>query len=129
MSYRLRRMRSFRPLIHVLLALVFLVQGIGVASAGLSLANEPSPAQAEAVPCHGAMADAMASSSKPDQPSCCNAACPDMLTCALAVLAMPAAQTIAVSMLDRLPDVQMLPSLYPTAPDRAAFRPPIQLPA
>ncbi|MDB5969385.1 MAG: hypothetical protein JWQ90_1835 [Hydrocarboniphaga sp.] len=121
-------MHTLRPLLNLMLALVFLVQGYGVAAAGRSpaeLRGHPtsvSIAGAQLMPCHHPSADA-------GKRSCCNAACPDMLSCALGTFAILNAETMLPLAPDQLPAGRIAATLYPAAPDGASFRPPITLPA
>jgi hypothetical protein len=111
-------MSASRSLLHVALALLFFVQTFAVAAA------ERSPARAtmQAMPCHSAHGSAA-------KPSCCNAACPDMLSCALAAISLPSAAFAWPAIAEPLPAGVIASPRYPAAPPGAAFRPPIELPA
>jgi len=81
-------MRCLRLALHSLLALVLFAQSLGAAAAPRSLAQPQEIAGASvgasmpSMPCHGA--------SEPTAPKadCCNAGCPDMLTCAFAAVVL-----------------------------------------
>jgi hypothetical protein len=78
-------MKSFRMFLHAVLALMLLVQGAAASVAGATLPQVDQAAAMGDVPCHDAdPADA-------GKPSCCDASCPDMMTCAGANLALAAA--------------------------------------
>lgn len=86
-------MQRFRPFISLCLALVLLAQGMGVAVASASMVAGKAPTGDMAgMPCHG---DQQADN---EEPSCCDATCPDMTSCALShiALAAPAGLTLAV---------------------------------
>lgn len=112
-------MKSLRPLLNVVLGLALLVQGVAFASAPPVLAASGSAAAvASALPCHGDEA------APADAAPCCDSACPDMLSCALAHMALAPASGL-----------QLAPARSGSiaAPDRAAdsvslstrLRPPI----
>jgi hypothetical protein len=122
-------MKALRPLIHALLALVFLVQGVAVAAA------EPyPPTTAKASPalqqvhCHPEAVASMADQDRPDKKSCCHAGCPDMVSCALAAAILPAPPAVPTSLAAQSPGA-FDGSHYRSAPPGAAFRPPIRIPA
>lgn len=86
-------MKTSRTWLSVLLGLVLLLQGYAVSAA--PRANLLKDSGADMVmqmdmPCHGQKADA----EKPGKPSCCNADCPDMATCALGHIASPMSLTL-----------------------------------
>ncbi|WP_133164335.1 hypothetical protein [Solimonas fluminis] len=77
----------------VLLGLVLLLQGYAVSAApraNLIKALDADMAMQMDMPCHGQKADA----EKVGKPSCCNADCPDMTTCALGHIASPVTLTL-----------------------------------
>lgn len=79
-------MKPLRTFLHAVLGLLLLVQGAVAPVAGVTLPQGESPAAATgSVPCHH---DDGAGSAAP---SCCDASCPDMATCAGANLALAAA--------------------------------------
>jgi hypothetical protein len=83
-------MKPFRMFLHAVLALMLLVQGAAASVAGATLPQAGSQAAAMGdVPCHDA--DPAGAGS----PSCCDASCPDMVTCAGANLALAAAAPAA----------------------------------
>lgn len=123
-------MRALRPLIHLFTALVLLVQGVAVAAAERTLV--PTDGQSPSVhvmPCHPQPVDqAAADDASPGKGSCCNHACPDMLSCAFVAVAVAdgARMSLAGSSNESAGYTQ-LP--YPLAPPGATLRPPIPLPA
>ncbi|MDM4771381.1 hypothetical protein [Solimonas sp. SE-A11] len=77
----------------VLLGLVLLLQGYAVSAApraNLIKALDADMAMQMDMPCHGQKADA----EKAGKPSCCNADCPDMTTCALGHIASAVSLTL-----------------------------------
>jgi len=113
-------MKRLRPVVHVLLGLVLMVQGIAVAAAERGV-QEPEAVAAAAstdtvVPCHeGAPVTAA---------SCCDEACPDMTTCALSHLATaPAAAPVIGHATSSVPSASTREP--DTAPRPSFLRPPI----
>lgn len=79
-------MKRYRTLISVLLGLMLLVQGFAVSAAPRAMQADATHAEMTAkseMPCHMKMGD----SSGKQLPSCCNASCPDMTTCAFGHIA------------------------------------------
>ena len=128
---------TLRPLIHALLALVLLAQGISASAAGLVIARagtqqqlQSQPAEAamrSAMPCHHGAAKVAAAPAPSKRPPCCNAACPDMLSCALATLALASAPALPLHWAQGLPAAAEPLAASPTAPPGASFRPPIRI--
>ncbi len=86
-------MKTGRTWLSVLLGLVLLLQGYAVSAtprANLIKALDADMAMQMDMPCHGQKADAK----KAGKPSCCNADCPDMTTCALGHIASPVGVTL-----------------------------------
>jgi hypothetical protein len=118
-------MRCLRLALHTLLALVLFAQSLSAAAAPRSLAQPQAtlPGSSEtavaSMPCHGGQ-----ERSTPE-PSCCDAACPDMLTCAFAALApigdlAPLARPSAAA-----PPRLQTPGTAPDVTPASLFRPPI----
>ncbi|MGH8444609.1 MAG: hypothetical protein ACREVL_05040 [Solimonas sp.] len=87
-------MRAFRPFVHVVVALLFLVQGVAVAATRQALPqpvmHEPAVAMM-AMPCHDSPEQMSAARhGGSGKSACCNEACPDLLSCALSAAAAPA---------------------------------------
>lgn len=120
-------MRRLRFVIHSLLALVLCAQSLGVAMAARDLAPahggmQMSMESQSAMPCHAKMKMAQHGGEKP---ACCNAACPDMLTCVFAAIVLSAAMP-SLPMIGTSASPVVLSILDPpSAPQGAAFRPPI----
>lgn len=140
LAYRVRVNRSVRPLLNLLLALVLFAQGVSAAASGRGI-ERSTPANAVAMAA-ATMATSMdhcqrmqaAAKSPPAaiaapvmsaKASCCNAACPDMLSCAMASLAMPAHGALRLH--HHLPPLLGAEPAQLSAQTRgkATFRPPI----
>lgn len=77
-------MKLVRPLLNLVVGLLLLVQSVAVASTGVAPLDAADPAAdvaMAAMPCHGD------TGSGTDQPSCCDADCPNMAACALGHIA------------------------------------------
>lgn len=77
-------MKRHRTLVSILVGLVLLLQGWAVAAA--PRAHLPQAASLDAMadmPCHARSSDQKPGVDGTVKPSCCNADCPDMTTCAL----------------------------------------------
>ena len=136
LAYRVRVNRSVRPLLNLLLALVLFAQGVSAAASGRSI-ERSTPATAvaaAAMPMDHCQRMQAAAKSPPAaiaapvmsaKASCCNAACPDMLSCAMASLAMPAHG--ALELHHHLPPLLGAEPAQLSAQTRgkATFRPPI----
>lgn len=116
-------MKRFRPVVHAILGLLLLVQGFAVASASSKVAAAGDNASAAAaMPCHGEHHGDQGGGSK--HMSCCDADCPDMMSCALGAMAMASAQTFEIV----APQQAMFPALVAapaTLPPPSFLRPPI----
>ena len=142
LAYRVRVNRSVRPLLNLLLALVLFAQGVSAAASGRGIecstpANAvvaAAAAAAAAMPMDHCQRMQAAAKSPPAaiaapvmsaKASCCNAACPDMLSCAMASLAMPAHG--ALELHHHLPPLLGAEPAQLSAQTRgkATFRPPI----
>ncbi len=120
-------MKIARSLLHLVTALILLVQGVAVAAGSRAI---PQDAEGQAgngaVHCHAERAVASATAGHPD---CCNERCPDMLSCAFFAMAtLPPVARLS------LPRVSSEAAHEPAArPARAfsgpALRPPIDLTA
>jgi hypothetical protein len=126
-------MKAVRPLIHVVVALLFLAQGVAVASTRQAVPRgvaHTAAAAAMEMPCHSSpemmQADPHGTAGKS---SCCNEACPDLLSCAMSALAIPAVTGFA-PVASSPAQIGFAPEFTSPAPSGAAFRPPIpRLPA
>lgn len=119
-------MRRCRPLLSLLLGLLFLVQGLAVAAAPLPTAALDAPAamQDAMPPCH---ADAAAAASPSDPAPCCHADCPDMTHCALSQLLT--APEFALALIGPVSAPAALPPPQASShPSGSPLRPPIHLP-
>jgi hypothetical protein len=77
-------MKRDRTWLNLLLGLVLLVQGLAVAAAPRGVASRaPAATEAASMPAHCPDMAAPGEASDPAGPSCCDASCPDMTTCAL----------------------------------------------
>ena len=142
LAYRVRVNRSVRPLLNLLLALVLFAQGVSAAASGRGIERSTpanavvaaTAAAAAAMPMDHCQRMQAAAKSPPAaiaapvmsaKASCCNAACPDMLSCAMASLAMPAHGALRLH--HHLPPLLGAEPAQLSAQTRgkATFRPPI----
>lgn len=138
LAYRVWVNRSVRPLLNLLLALVLFAQGVSAAASGRGI-ERSTPAHAVATAAAAMPMDhcqrmqaaaksppaAIAAPVMSAKASCCNAACPDMLSCAMASLAMPAHGALRLH--HHLPPLLGAEPAQLSAQTRgkATFRPPI----
>ncbi|HEY1077177.1 MAG TPA: hypothetical protein VGE51_10855 [Fontimonas sp.] len=119
-------MRRTRTLLSVLLGLMLLVQGVAVSAAPYENFADAASTQLAAPqdpPCHGGMSG----ESAPQHPSCCDASCPDMTSCALGHLAT-AIDRFALALPPATPTVQRpTPVQAASGPLATPLRPPISL--
>lgn len=114
-------MPRLRPVLDTLLGLLLLVQAIGVASANgsISIAGHAAADPME-MPCHG---DGHPSGIL-DPPSCCDADCPTMTTCALGHFTLGSTPIVAFG--PAMPPRDSTRSIWPAAGVRPSLlRPPI----
>lgn len=77
-------MKRYRTLISILMGLVLLLQGWAVAAAPRAHLSQVASLEVMAdMPCHARSSDQKPGAGGTEKPSCCNADCPDMTTCAL----------------------------------------------
>lgn len=116
-------MKRFRPALNAVIGLLFMVQGVAVASAEitpLDAGDISAEASAAAVPCHGDQTGGT------DLDSCCDADCPNMAACALGHIAAASAQSVPIAAAQHpLRAATVLPPLASAPPSH--LRPPISL--
>lgn len=120
-------MNYCRTLLSVLLGLVLLVQGLAVSAAPHAspmdtVASLPATAH---MPCHAQNADA-ADTQAAAKPSCCDASCPDMTSCALGHMAVSAPTGIA-PLPANAAEYPVPASVLVSHPLRSPLRPPIAI--
>ena len=120
-------MKRYRTLISVLLGLVLLVQGFAVSAAPRASLSSAATAHAEMqmkgdAPCPMMMGEA----SGKQAPSCCNATCPDMTTCALGHIAAISVFSVALPATAQIhPQFSLVLAVARTS--TSLLRPPISL--
>lgn len=118
-------MNRARPLVHLLLGLLLLVQGYAVAAAPRGIAHPATPSAVHATAvshCH-AMAHAGDAKQHP-KPACCDDSCPDMTTCALGHLATAPVSSVVIAAPSSASGVSLVPPPAWHAP-ASPLRPPI----
>lgn len=122
-------MNRYRTFLSVALGLVLLLQGLAVSAAPHVWAQERGSTvsvAATGMPCHAQAGDATDAQAAPLEGPCCNAACPDMTSCALSHMAvsLPAAVTRLSAASVLFTGLEPVPV---SQPPRSLLRPPIPL--